>query len=163
MVSLSRGPAIGVTATVPLPLLILFITTKVASPPPLLTVKFCSLSTLGFQRQPSQLLLLGDSPGRPRLQETSATGATGARARVTARVLWTPRSTLAICSAAQPAKCNQCISPRSSWCLPSLRLQRCSEPMHGLADGTVGTPFGSTAGNLWQRDRKEEAVRSNKI
>lgn len=78
MASLSWGPKVAVTAAVPWPLPILFITTKVPSPPPLLTVKFCSLSTLRFQRQPLWLLLLGDSLGGARLQETSATGATGA-------------------------------------------------------------------------------------
>lgn len=69
--------SLGVTAAIAWMLFILFMISKVASPP-LLTVTFYCLSTPRFQRWPSWLLVLGDSLGRP--------GATGAQKRVTARV-----------------------------------------------------------------------------
>lgn len=124
---------ICVTAAAPSHFLNLVSTTKVASPPPFLTVKSCSLlphqdfgvEDQSFKKQAFLGWLLSE------------------------RVLWSPpspRSILALC----------CFSLCSNSRLPSLRLRRCLEVIHRLAHSAVGTPFGSPAGNLWQGDRKEQ-------
>lgn len=87
--------SLGVTSATAWTLFILFMNSKAASPPPLLTVTFYCLSTLGFQRWPSMVVGFG-------------------------------------------------------W-LPSLWIWRHSEQRHELA---VGAPFGSSAGNIWQRDKR---------